>query len=129
MDCSILQGLDHIGIPCKDLNRSTQFYQRLGFSLVMKKRDEQGGVNVAFMSLGSCVIEIYQCDKPECKNGAVDHFAIVVSDIDVLFDNVLDAGIEITTKGIEFLPFWAHGIKFFKIHGPDMESIEFVQRL
>lgn len=129
MDLSIIKGQDHIGIPCRDLRRSAEFYGKLGFSVVSEVHDGPSGVDVVFLALGSLVIEIYRCDETGGGNGAIDHFAISVSDIDVVFEYVVGIGLEITTDGIEFLPFWKNGIRFFKVLGPNLESIEFIQKL
>ena len=35
----------------------------------------------------------------------------------------------VITDGIEELPFWENGVKFFMIKGPNEERIEFCQKL
>jgi len=56
-----------------------------------------------------------------------------------LFTNLLCQGVltvcicnekyTVITDGIEELPFWENGVKFFMIKGPNEERIEFCQKL
>ena len=60
--------------------------------------------------------------------GTVNHIAIDIVDADGLFKEISQAGYNIVAPGIEELPFWNSGIKFFKIIGPDSVVIEFCER-
>ena len=117
--------LGHIGIPTGDLEGSIAFYQGLGFSLAW--RSEDGGV--AFVELGSLMLELYPGAKPCGKAGAIDHMAISVSDIEAVYTAVSAGGYTLLDDGVRALPFWAHGIRFFSILGPNGEILEFCQRL
>lgn len=127
MDISKFNGFEHIGIPVKDVNASIEFYGKLGFKL--DARYESNKPEVAFLSLNNLYIEIYQKDDTARKSGAIDHLAINVRDVDSLYKEALEEGYEIVSDGLESLPFWENGVRFFKILGPDMETIEFLERL
>ena len=76
----IATGLQHIGIPTNDLNLTIDFYQSLGFELA--HRTANGDEQVAFLKLGNLMIETYQNFKAARINGAVDHIAINVTDVE-----------------------------------------------
>lgn len=129
MKTKLITGLDHIAIPCSDIDRTILFYGNLGFSVLYRTINEKSGEKVAFLGMNGLVIETYQISEVSGKNGAVDHFALRVTDIKALYECALKEGFKITTEGIESLPFWENGVKFFKILGPDNESIEFLEKL
>lgn len=129
MDVSKIRGLDHVAVPSSDIEKTISFYKGLGFSVLYRTINEKSNEKVAFLGLGDFVIETYEVKEVSGKNGAVDHFALSVCDIDSLFSEALKEGYEITTDGIESLPFWERGVRFFKLKGPDNESIEFLEKL
>ena len=40
-----------------------------------------------------------------------------------------DGGYELLDDAVRFLPFWARGVRFFTILGPNGEKVEFSQKL
>ncbi len=122
-----ITGLDHIGIPTSDIEKTLDFYNGLGFKTIM--RCVNAGEQVAFLKLGNLVIETYQPEKTAERSGSIDHIAIAVNDVDALFQEMLEKEYEIIGKGLETLPFWEHGVKFFKILGPNKEVLELIQTL
>jgi hypothetical protein len=38
-------------------------------------------------------------------------------------------GLALCDDHVNFLPFWENGVRFFTVTGPDMERIEFCQKL
>ncbi len=123
-----LKGIDHIGIPCRDIEKTVSFYNRLGFEMILRTVNEKTGEKVAFLRMRDLVVETYQSDSVPGISGAIDHMAISVKDIDECYNKVICTEFG-NVSDIEFLPFWKHGIRFFKINGPNGESIEFVQKL
>jgi catechol 2,3-dioxygenase-like lactoylglutathione lyase family enzyme len=127
--------IQHIGIPVTDLNRSQQFYEKLGFKNVMGSTFDYKGAKgkVAMMQRGDMVLEIYQMPEKELaeirnrKDGHVDHIAFDVDDIDVAFAALKKASFQITEEEPVFLPFWEKGCRYFNILGPDGERLEFNQ--
>ena len=121
----IATGLQHIGIPTNDLNQTIDFYQSLGFELA--HRTANGDEQVAFLQLGNLMIETYQNFKAARINGAVDHIAINVTDVEEARRIADCMGLEVIEEGQ--LPFWENGVKYFTILGPNREKLEFNQYL
>lgn len=123
-----LTGIQHIGIPAKDLEATAAFYEGLGFETVHCTATPDG-VPVAFLKLGNCVLEFWQEAEPAGRAGAIDHLSLDVQDIDAAYAEACAGGYRILTDGIESLPFWEKGIRFFKIEGPNGEAIEYCEIL
>ena len=121
----IATGLQHIGIPTNDLNQTIDFYQSLGFERA--HRPANGDEQVAFLQLGNLMIETYQNFKAARINGAVDHIAINVTDVEEARRIADSMGLEVIEEGQ--LPFWENGLKYFTILGPNREKLEFNQYL
>ncbi|MGN1189740.1 MAG: VOC family protein [Candidatus Ornithospirochaeta sp.] len=129
MDTSKIRGIDHIGIPTKDIEATIAFYEKLGLKVAFRTKNPNNGHNVAFLTLNDLVIETYEAEEISGKNGAVDHFSLLVSDVESLYKEALDEGYEILTNGIETLPFWENGVSFFKVKGPNGEAVELLEKL
>ena len=121
---SNVTGIQHLGIPTGDLNRTIEFYQGLGFEITWQNPGE-----VAFLQNGTLVIETYAVEEPAMKNGAIDHVALNVQDIEAAWSDAQACGYETEDKSINFLPFFDRGVKFFTIIGPNREKVEFNQYL
>lgn len=119
-------GLQHVGIPSDDLQKSIAFYEALGFTKIYETPN--GEENVAFMTLGALVIELYGNREVKGKNGAIDHIALNSTDIDASYAACKELGLTFY-EHITTLPFWANGIRYFSIAGPCKEIIEVCQKL
>ena len=117
-------GIQHLGIPTGDLGKTIEFYQGLGFEVIWQNPGE-----VAFLQNGTLVIETYAVDAPAMKSGAIDHVALNVQDIEAAWRDAQACGYETEDTGINFLPFFEKGVKFFTIIGPNREKVEFNQLL
>ncbi len=122
-----LTGLDHIGIPTNDMEKSEAFYSELGFECVGKY--DLGGRFFAFYQLADVTIELIPAAEIPGTEGAVSHFAIGCDNIDEVYAFCKEKGYTILGDGIAAPPFWANGEKCFNILGPNDEKIEFCQRL
>lgn len=130
-------GLQHIGIPVTEIQRSVTFYRRLGFQPVMEKTFPEGdGETTAFMmQRAGVLLELYQPPASQCEalrnrsDGPVDHIAFAVTDIQAAFDEMQADGQTIIEAGPVHLDFWENGCKYFAIRGPDGEKLEFNQIL
>ena len=120
-------GVQHIGIPTNNIDKTIEFYHTLGFHTAL--RTVNSAEEVAFLQLHNLVIETYQNHQAAMTYGAIDHIAIDVKDIDNLFETVKATGLTMLDKQVNSLPFWEHGVKFFTIEGPNREKIEFCERL
>ena len=116
-------GIQHLGIPTEELEKTVAFYQGLGFETTWTNGE------VAFLQLGSLVIETYKVEASAKLNGAIDHVALNVNDIEAAWRDAQACGYETEDTAINFLPFFENGVKFFTIIGPNREKVEFNQAL
>lgn len=122
-------GLQHVGLPTNDLKATIAFYESLGFETVYQVRNEAAGEDVAFLRLKNLTIEAYENGQAAMKSGAIDHIAIDVDDVEAAYRLAQEQGYQIVSNGVEFLPFWQKGVKFFILLGPNQERVEFNQYL
>ena len=121
----ISTGLQHVGIPTNDIEKTIAFYEALGFELVHRK--DNNGEDVAFLKMGDLVIETYQNGKAAGTDGAVDHIALNVTDVEEARRITDGLGLEVIEEGQ--LPFWENGVRYFTVRGPNREKVEFNQYL
>ena len=122
-------GLQHVGLPTNDLKKTLTFYEGLGFETVYQVKNEAAGEDVAFLRLQGLTLEVYENGKAAMESGAIDHLAIDVTDVEAAYRLAQEQGYEIVSDGVEFLPFWNNGVKYFILLGPNRERIEFNQYL
>ena len=133
-----LRGIQHLGLPVTNLERSRAFYISFGFEEKMRTDLPREGepVRVAMLEKSGFTIELYQLPGAECdeirarQDGHIDHIALDVLDIESAYAEIKAAGFEILEADAPvFLPFWERGVKFFTVRGPDGEKVEFNQVL
>ena len=124
-----LNGVQHIGIPTNDIEKTIEFYQKLGFEIAFQTVNEEANEKVVFLKLHTLVIETYENKAAVMRSGAIDHIAIDVKDIEKVYAMINQAGLNSTQDTVHFLPFWENGVKFFTIEGPNKEKVEFSQYL
>lgn len=122
-----LNGLQHIGLPCRNMEETIAFYENLGMHVAYRTVNE--GQKVCFLQQGNLVIEAYEEAKTAEQTGVIDHICFDVSDIDKVFDLVRQMEVTFSDEEIRFLPFWEKGVRFFTILGPNQERVEFCQKL
>lgn len=124
-----VMGIQHVGIPTNDIQKSISFYEGIGFETVWQTINEQSNEAVVFLQLGNLVMEIYENRQAVMKTGAIDHIALDVTNIDSIFQYVQKRGYKMMDDKVQSLPYWEHGVKFFTIEGPNGEKIEFCEKL
>lgn len=124
-----ITGLQHIGIPTNDLDATIAFYETLGFQIAYRTVNEAANEKVAFLRLGDVTVEAYENKQAALVNGAVDHIALNVTNIEEVFQLAKEKGFYMLDTEIQFLPFWDNGVRFFTILGPNKEKVEFSQYL
>ena len=122
-------GLQHVGLPTNDLKATIAFYEGLGFETVYQVKNEAAGEDMAFLRLKNLTIEAYENGRAAMQSGAIDHIAIDVVDVEAAYRLAQEQGYQIVSNGVEFLPFWQNGVKFFILLGPNQERVEFNQYL
>ena len=122
-----INGLQHIGVPTKNMEETIAFYEKLGFETAFETVND--GDRVVFLKFASLVIETYESKDAAMKSGAGDHIALDVKDIEKTYELINQEGLNTTKDTIHFLPFWENGVKFFTIEGPNKEKVEFSQYL
>ncbi|MBF0999266.1 MAG: VOC family protein [Lachnospiraceae bacterium] len=125
----LLKGVQHLGVPTNDLERTIRFYERLGFEVALRTLNEKTDEKVAFLRHGNLMIETYENHQATMKDGAIDHIAIDVTDIEKCYEIANELRLDVLDDGIQFLPFWENGVKFFTVRGPNNEKVEFNQQL
>ena len=120
-------GIQHIGIPTNDIEKTIAFYQKLGFEIAFQTINEEAKEKVAFLKLGTLVVETYENKRAKMKNGAIDHVAINVKDIEEVYRYIEENQMNTTNDIIHYLPFWEKGVRFFTIEGVNKEKVEFSQ--
>ena len=122
-----ITGLGHIGIPVKNVNDTVEFYQTIGFRIVLDTVNAQNGQRVVFLNQQDIMLELYQQEETAMAIGAIDHIALDVNDLDVVYRYICEKGLNNTNDKIHSLPFWENGVRYFTIEGPNGEKIEFCQ--
>lgn len=122
-----LNGLQHVGLPCKNLDETIAFYEKLGMCVAFRTVNE--GQRVCFLEQGNLVIEAYEEKQTAGQAGAIDHICFDVSDIEKVFGFAKQMQLTFCNEEICSLPFWENGVRFFTVQGPDGERVEFCQKL
>ena len=53
-------GVQHIGIPTNDIDKTVDFYHKLGFETAFETVNEEADEKVVFLKLGTLVVETYE---------------------------------------------------------------------
>ena len=122
-----IKGLQHIGLPTNDMKATIAFYESLGFEIAT--RHINNSEDVVFLTLGNVCIETYENGQAVGIHGAIDHICLDVDDIEKTWEEAKALGLNFIDTEINFLPFWANGVRFFNVLGPNGEKVEFGQIL
>ena len=130
-----LLGWDHLAIRTKDIKESMAFYAGLGFAMTGNGYldTDEGRLLIAFMTCKGFTVELIQLvgaaveDPDTWKTGKIDHIALDVENVQDAFMEARSKGYEMVDYGIQELPLFAHGCRYFSIKGPSGEKIEFNQ--
>lgn len=79
------------------------FYEKLGFEIAFRTVNEAADEKVAFLKLGTLVIETYENKAAALRSGAIDHVAIDVKDIEKVHEMITGAGLNTTQDEVHFL--------------------------
>ncbi len=126
-------GLAHIGIMTSDMDKSVEFYTEvLGFSLDHRTSLRDGAVELGFLKVGNCIVELVKSGDgsaaKERSAGIVDHIALAVEDVDSLASSLTAKGIRFETDEPMDLDLMG-GSRAIFFHGPNGERLEFFEIL
>lgn len=94
----MLVRLAHVCIETTDLEASETFYQHLGAARRFEFRNLQNELIGMYMYFGQdSFIELVKVGEPRGE-GAINHFALQISDVDSAREQLANAGIEVTQK-------------------------------
>lgn len=129
MGLQYVTGVQHLGLPTRDPGKTAAFYEQLGFVPVLHTRVPATQEEVFFLQLGGILLEVYGTDECAGRDGAIDHIALNVTDIQRTWEQVKALGMTPLEPSIQELPFWERGVRYFNIYGINHEKIEFCQIL
>ena len=89
-------GIQHIGIPTNDIDKTVEFYHKLGFETAFETVNEEANEKVVFLKLGTLVVETYENHAAKMEHGAID----LVDKVRTL-KKAYKEGIEVVLKDID----------------------------
>lgn len=123
----VCTGIQHIGIPTGDLEKTCAFFTELGFEKAFQTVINEGQ-HVVFLRFQDVTLELYE-EEGAKKAGVIDHIAINCKDVEAAYTLAKEKGYTVVSNGVEKLPFWENGVQFFTIEGPEGVKVELSQYL
>ena len=126
-------GLAHIAVNTNDLEKSIDFYKKLGGKISAEDGLDQpeGRLEIVMLELGGVTIELlYGPGARSTGDGAIPHIALYVKDVDQAAAAIRAAGIDsFKTAEKEVKPQLLGGVENWFFTGPSGEEIELMARL
>jgi catechol 2,3-dioxygenase-like lactoylglutathione lyase family enzyme len=126
----------HIGMVVRDIERSTAFYEALGFRVTSNLPAGDGSKTIRFLGLGGFFIELFCYADANNAGVAPDpagrdrlgfrHFALHAEDIDAALAELKAAGLAPADAEIRIVPI---GYKLVFLRDPDGIEIELTQEV
>ncbi len=126
----------HIAISVSCIEQSTRFYEKLGFTEVMRWRADDESLTIVQMQLGNMLLEMFcyvsakegevkeRSLESDLKMVGIKHFGLRVADIELARRELIEAGLAdasvTVTKG-------RTGIDYLFLRDPDGMFVEIVQ--
>ncbi len=120
-----LRAIDHVGLKVSDMDRTLDFYRRLGLTLLRTSGPNADGLRSAVIQVGSQELNVFSHPRLVAADGqdrtGMDHFCLLVeaTAIDDVIAALREAGIDIV-KGPEPR---RDGMALF-VHDPDGVRVE-----
>src|SRR5512145_3535011 len=95
------KALDHVGLKVTDIDKTLDFYRRLGLTLLRTSGPNADGLRSAVIQVGSQELNVFSHPEfvPSNKERSVgmDHFCLIVdaASVDDVIADLQQAGIEI----------------------------------
>jgi len=119
-----VRGLHHAGVHVASLARSIAFYETV-FGLQVAARLRLGDEQLAFLRTGAGWLELIAAGGPRPSAGAVDHLALLTSDLDGWLARLQVHGVPLLDAAPLEVP--ALGVRILFCLGPDGERIELLE--
>ena len=119
-----LSGIAHVAFRVSDLDKTRQFYEKLGFEQAFEFKDDQGKVTQAFIKINDRqFIELYPRTQDSQPLG-LTHVCYEASDIEAVRSSYVKVGLnppEVKKARA--------GNLLFVLHDPDSQLVEYTQYL
>lgn len=118
-------GLDHVGLKARDLEKTLDFYTRLGLTVLRTSGPHADGVRSAVLRVGDQELNVFArpdfAADPTVHGRGLDHFCLLVSadSIQDVVEALRGAGIEVARGPVER----RDGTAVF-VHDPDGVRVE-----
>ena len=120
-----LAGLDHVGLNVADMDRTLDFYRRLGFTILRTSGPGADGVRTAVLQVGGQELNVFS--RPDAGTRRVespigmDHFCLAVdaASIDEVVTHLREVGIDVVRGPVQR----RDGAALF-VHDPDGVRVE-----
>jgi glyoxylase I family protein len=119
------KALDHVGLKVTDMDKTLDFYQRLGLTLLRTSGPDADGLRSAVIQVGSQELNVFSVPEfvssGEENRVGMDHFCLTVdaASIDDVIADLRQAGIAIVRGPVER----RDGTALF-VHDPDGVRVE-----
>nr|WP_122011918.1 VOC family protein [Maliibacterium massiliense] len=130
----MITGLGHVNLRTPDLEKSLDFYAKLGFKVdsIDHWERENGTAHIAIISNGTCIMEVSQPADMSMldglKAGFFGHLCLSVDDLAKTVDELKAQGIAFVQDEIQTLPLFG-GIRNINIIGPSGEELELYENI
>ena len=127
-----LNGVAHIGIECKDLQKTLDFYCGiLGFERLTDNARDKGDKANYFIRHGSIIIELLMRPDTDVKGwGVINHLSMSVDDVKLAREELKAKGVEFETADILYDPYlYDNGEYYVTFRGPNGERLQLEQIL
>jgi catechol 2,3-dioxygenase-like lactoylglutathione lyase family enzyme len=119
------KALDHVGLKVTDMDKTLDFYQRLGLTLLRTSGPDADGLRSAVIQVGSQELNVFSVPEfvssGEENRVGMDHFCLTVdaASIDDVIADLRQAGIAVVRGPVER----RDGAALF-VHDPDGVRVE-----
>ena len=96
-----ITGIQHVGIPSKDLAATITLYQSLGFDKIGPLPSDNGRKNCVFLKLGNLTIETWDNEPVPLTAGAINHISINTTNINKTFADARNEHLHLLNNEIQ----------------------------